>query len=391
MSVHSHPSLRRRSNGHARILFVLVGLMIVSALHGNPPDKKNAKGRVDGRPAADKKAAKPKNDRPAGKLSGCPTPVDLSKVAVHPVANHITQFARDPSQCYCELWSNFLDHLDEYRGEEGENTAMLAFKNVREDFDKMNINIYAILAATTAYGLDLMKVVNDRIYIDIGSGVGTTASFYNSMQPRGMRFYFFEPNTTKHGELGKALQPLSSRATIVPLALAETAGEMSLDHPAFHSFADNFIRPQQPIGNIISALSLDQWLQKNNLHQNPIPIMHIDVNGNEMSVLRGARKALSYTRVIFFGCHAFMKSGMTQGAGSNHNELQEFLAEFGFLAFKLSKTHWIPFTAYWYHPAMDVTENMGWQKCMAVRHDDPILDITMYRYLPVKWCHGKKH
>ncbi|SEG37605.1 methyltransferase, FkbM family [Halpernia humi] len=141
----------------------------------------------------------------------------------------------------------------------------------------------------------------DFVFFDIGSNVGSYLRLVeNILNPKNI--YAFEPNQ----RLFKRLKRLFPKANLFDLALSDENTEAEFKIPVIKGqeknsrgtlrtdFSEN--NEEKFIIEKVKVQTFDSWILDKNISK--IDIIKIDVEGNEMKTLRGAKESISHFRPI---------------------------------------------------------------------------------------------
>jgi FkbM family methyltransferase len=147
-----------------------------------------------------------------------------------------------------------------------------------------------------------------RTVIDVGAHHGQFALFAAHMYPAA-RIYCVEPHRASCARLGR-LAEIVPQITLLPFAAAERSGDASLhisrksDSSSLLSIMNSYTAAfpgTDEVGTaIVETRPLDQLL--NGLEMTPPVLLKIDVQGTELSVLRGASRTLARVDAVLVEC-----------------------------------------------------------------------------------------
>lgn len=204
------------------------------------------------------------------------------------------------------------------------------FKNLknitRENFSERNIEPELLWIK------DYLK--NDAVFLDIGANAGSFIfQLENKLSPKNI--FAFEPNA----DLYTRLKRIFPKANIFPLALSDkneiatfkvpiikgkkynTRGTLQLDYRE--------IDETKHVLQQVKVMKLDDWAEQENLTK--IDFIKIDVEGNEMQTLRGAKDIIE----------KFQPSMMVEMEQRHHSEpLYQLISEienWGYQTFFLNR------------------------------------------------------
>jgi FkbM family methyltransferase len=164
----------------------------------------------------------------------------------------------------------------------------------------------AMLWLNPQYGADerlLMRCLaqpGDTV-IDIGANVGLLSlTAAKVVGPTG-RVIAIEPSPRTAGYLAQNVV-LNGLSCVEPHAVALGAAEERIGLVQLHTDDQNFVAPATEARVAVPMKRLDTVLAESGLSDTPINVLKLDVEGYELSVLRGGSSALARTRVVLFEC-----------------------------------------------------------------------------------------
>jgi FkbM family methyltransferase len=126
--------------------------------------------------------------------------------------------------------------------------------------------------------------------LDVGANIGYIASIAATLAGRTGQVHVFEPNPTCYPQLEENLRPLS-QAHAYQLAINDTEGKLPLylsenqQEDGWGSLLEEPGAGRRPL--LVPVTSIDNFVSKLSLRQ--VDLIKIDIEGNEMHALRGAR------------------------------------------------------------------------------------------------------
>lgn len=140
------------------------------------------------------------------------------------------------------------------------------------------------------------------VFVDVGANIGYfTVLAARLVRPRG-RVLAFEPHSGARETLEAMVQrnDVSATVEIVPLALAEIAGDARLfvqDAVTAHSTLEPTLSPMRHVGafhpdSVVHVTTLDDWMTSHPELERHIRCVKIDVEGAEARVVGGMTKTL---------------------------------------------------------------------------------------------------
>lgn len=163
----------------------------------------------------------------------------------------------------------------------------------------------------------ISEVQPDDVFYDIGANIGIYSCLISKVLTQG-EVVAFEPSSSNVVSLAQNVSNNGSNITIAPVALADFTGlvgfELDGDHPGVGTHS---ISKADGSEMRVGVFSGEQLISQGDL---PAPdVLKIDVEGAELSVLRGLQDQFSDIRMIFCEIH-----------GGDTEEVQSFLRENGF-------------------------------------------------------------
>lgn len=158
---------------------------------------------------------------------------------------------------------------------------------------------------TELWVFNFLKVLNSKkqinLFIDVGVNIGQTLIKIKSIQPN-VEYIGFDPSI-KCISYVQSLQSLNdlNNSTLLAVGISDTVGKLTLrgysDTDTRASFSNAQIREDQAtFFTTVPVFSLDFILKENQLNQ--LVVLKIDVEGHELSVLKGARELLKMANPI---------------------------------------------------------------------------------------------
>lgn len=152
----------------------------------------------------------------------------------------------------------------------------------------------------TDYVIDNVSFANDDLIIDVGANLGWYALLFGVLSAGKADVYAFEPEPNNFELLTKNIQLNGSRNVhAVQKALSDHCGPVTLYRHNANNLGRHSLIPMNE-GDVIDVESttIDHFVASNRLEQRPVKLLKIDVEGLEISVLRGAAETLSRTETI---------------------------------------------------------------------------------------------
>jgi FkbM family methyltransferase len=169
--------------------------------------------------------------------------------------------------------------------------------------------------------------------VDVGANVGWHALLMATLVGSEGRVFAFEPNDTTRARLAAAIHASRLGQVVVdPRAVAERSGASAFDAPAAGEFWDGTGRLTRDAagGRVVECVTLDAFVAEQGIDR--LAFIKIDVEGWELSVLRGAAHTLKTLgpAIVFEYDPAYV----TRCAGSG-DELTTCLEAAGYRLFAL--------------------------------------------------------
>jgi FkbM family methyltransferase len=169
---------------------------------------------------------------------------------------------------------------------------------------------------------------------DVGANVGLTAFLFSTLVGSSGRVYAFEPGTSSFQKLAAAVAlPQFANIRAAQVALSDRTGQQELFvYDDAHSSWNSLVRrPPELLGlaptrtKSVDTSTLDDFCRVHQIAR--IDLLKIDVEGAELSVLRGARQLF---RERSIGRCIFEIGQTTFDAGTTPKELCRFLDDLGY-------------------------------------------------------------
>lgn len=146
-----------------------------------------------------------------------------------------------------------------------------------------------------------LRARDDCIVLDVGANNGRYGEKVMSLQPNA-RVFAFEPHPDTFERLQEAAEKHGFLA--VNVGCGDMRTEMTLydypdaagtEHASLHEQVFTGIHESQPAGHRIQIIVLDDFAAENNLEY--VDLLKIDVEGNELAVLKGFQRHISAGKV----------------------------------------------------------------------------------------------
>jgi FkbM family methyltransferase len=164
-------------------------------------------------------------------------------------------------------------------------------------------------------------------FLDVGANFGLLSFGLAGRHGGGIDCHLFEPNARLVAiiERSRQLYP-QMRCTVNPVAVSDQAGEVSFSLNDQQSGVSHISTADESGGVVVPAITLDGYLEGKGLER--VELLKIDVEGFELSALRGAEASLRARRIeaVYF---EYFEKYLTRVAPPE--ELITFLAAAGFV------------------------------------------------------------
>ncbi len=176
----------------------------------------------------------------------------------------------------------------------------------------------------------------DSVFVDIGANHGEFTLYAAKRVPAG-RVVAFEPvpGTFKHLQENVALNGFTN-VTLCQAALGDHQGEVSIFAPLDPGFDCNsslFLPADRPAqATTVPLDTLDAAVRR--LGIGKVDVMKIDVEGAEVTMLRGARETLRAFRPTLI---VELSESSLNAAGTSGRELADLLGELGYQLFQVGR------------------------------------------------------
>lgn len=205
--------------------------------------------------------------------------------------------------------------------------------------------------------------------VDMGANIGFyTVLFSQLVEARGT-VYAFEPDPFCSSILSDRIRKLPvQNVHVETAALGETEGEVTL-YCSKRDRAENRIFPFDPAVPVetvqVPVLSLDSYCRTHRIDH--IDAVKIDVEGNEVSVLRGMREIMARSPPAWMFIEFCPEQ--LQGAGASPEAFWQALAADGYDCYSLDDQGQLQKVSD--SPAFTRAHAHGWTNIWAVRHMQP--------------------
>lgn len=139
---------------------------------------------------------------------------------------------------------------------------------------------------------------------DLGADIGTVSSLIESRCAKLGCVVAFEPNPGAFSLLMDNLNHFYCPRHIVPAAISDFTGTASfVTKDAVCGDHEGHLESKKP--GSTAVFSLDDWIRKERLICKPLVVLKVDVEGQEIAAIHGAKKAISSSKslIIFIEIH----------------------------------------------------------------------------------------
>ncbi len=195
--------------------------------------------------------------------------------------------------------------------------------------------IYHVLAALKERQYLLSLDAKDRIALDIGASIGCHSNYF-SRNITVSKTIAFEPASDNYGVLVANSNNKSKAFECEKIALTSTNGKAWLSMAGWgagqHSLARK-LTCKGASGEEVNCHSLDSYLESHGHSLSGVGIMKIDVEGNELDVMKGAMKTITASRPII----------MFESEQESFNAICVFLLDYGYTVAKMNYLNYVAF------------------------------------------------
>jgi FkbM family methyltransferase len=161
------------------------------------------------------------------------------------------------------------------------------------------------------------------VFIDVGANHGLFSFGLAERSGSHVEFHLFEPNPDLIHSIARSKALYAGLSMHVNhTAVSDHDGHVQIEFVKEHSGASHVVSSG---GSTTSSVTLDSYLADRNVEH--VRLMKIDIEGHELSALRGARQSLENGRfdaIYFEYCEEFLKKNHAPG------EIIEYLESMGF-------------------------------------------------------------
>lgn len=167
-------------------------------------------------------------------------------------------------------------------------------------------------------------------FFDIGANIGLMTLVAAGI--KNTRVHSFEPSPVAYPRLFENinLNNLSSRVLIHQIAVSDKGGWINFNDDERSELSH--ISTKNEDGQKIKTTTIDSYCQKNSI--NKIDVLKIDVEGAELSVLKGAKQMLELGKIKHIYCELNCAS---INYGSSNSETLKYLESLGYRHAKVPK------------------------------------------------------
>eukprot|EP00996_Jenningsia_fusiforme_P001013 NODE_1923_length_1355_cov_36.748851_g1742_i0.p1 GENE.NODE_1923_length_1355_cov_36.748851_g1742_i0~~NODE_1923_length_1355_cov_36.748851_g1742_i0.p1 ORF type:complete len:328 (+),score=54.75 NODE_1923_length_1355_cov_36.748851_g1742_i0:302-1285(+) len=219
---------------------------------------------------------------------------------------------------------------------------------------------------------------------DIGAHVGDQIDYWSQNFGRAAgcsssTIFLFEPSPMTFAELGRvARRTRNEPLSIHQVALSNVSGSAHFffnrgprQNKAKNQMASlGKVRGEDAAsgGSVnVKVTTLDTFLQ--DYQVDSVPLLKIDTEGFDATVLYGAERTLPKVQYIVYECHKLWRTG----SGDTLGHVVRWLEQRGFLSYKVGMPYCLRMYGDFWDPVYD--ELMQWHNCIAVRPHSTMLQL----------------
>ncbi len=203
-----------------------------------------------------------------------------------------------------------------------------------------------------------LLIPQDAVCVDVGANVGTYSYILRNNFP-SVNLYCFEPNPYAREKLSKVIVPKLTHIEESALGAEFGDGYLHVENDELHtglaSLHRNVFEKIHHTANIkeinVKIDTLDSYVQKNNISK--IDFIKIDVEGNELAVLKGARALVSSGKLPLV---QFEFNEMNIISGTFLKDFYDTLPGYSF--YRLQNTKLVPLGDYSTHNEIFMYQNI---------------------------------
>ncbi len=177
-----------------------------------------------------------------------------------------------------------------------------------------------------------LQLAADAVIFDVGANRGDWSGMVLGVRP-GATVHMFEPQPALVGRLRERFAAFPN-ALVHGVGLGELPGELTLHMYSDDHLASFHVREEQrfetPVQTKVPVDTVDSVMQRLGLAE--IALLKIDVEGHELSVLKGGEAAFSGRHV---GAIQFEFGAPNVNSGVMFRQIYNFLSGHGFLLFRI--------------------------------------------------------
>lgn len=215
----------------------------------------------------------------------------------------------------------------------GKNIEMLVDS---EDTRSIGVSVIAEGRYEAMFERSLLAIGQESLlFLDIGANAGFYSLALAKSFPRS-RILAFEPNPKIAGILSKniELNALGEQISIEGRALSDQSGHANFFVPAFTGSGGGSLKNLHPEEGSPETFVVE-LVQLDSFNLSGIDLMKIDVEGNELSVLRGALDSIQDSKPTIF--IELLRKWMGP-FGSHPQEVVNLLVQFGYQTYEILET-----------------------------------------------------
>jgi FkbM family methyltransferase len=175
-----------------------------------------------------------------------------------------------------------------------------------------------------------LGLIPGGIMLDIGANIG----WYSVVMAKecGLRVFAFEPHPFNFSMLKDNIRINNTKNVFAfQNALADREGRMKLHVYKSYNMGRHSLVDHGKTGKYheVDTISIDGFMAKQGMENEPVELFKIDIEGFEMAALRGARNTLHRTRYVF----SEFSPAIMQSIGESAAEYVDLMQERGFYAY----------------------------------------------------------
>ncbi len=201
-----------------------------------------------------------------------------------------------------------------------------------KDWIPWNIFIHGNYISETVHeNYMLEKARNANVILDIGANIGYYSVQFSSVSSG--KIYSFEPMQYQHAVLLRNLE-LNGRqnVTVLKQIVSDTSDAKRIYFSGTENTGASSMTRESVVFEDVESLTIDSFCENHGI--DAIDLIKIDVEGHEMSVLRGMKRCLEHHRVK----HLFIEVSIEnlERSGNSAKDLCDYLASKGYRSYSLA-------------------------------------------------------